>query len=156
MVWLSGLNNNLSAKWNYNSNWYFVTLCVPLFFIRQELNVRQMTMSTDKGKYGIHLRAEPDHMVLGKRLKGAFKAITASIKELNNEHLETFQKTGIDIWCYLCKTEGTKYERITLTEQKQCTSNSWYSKCKLVIARYMKYSRSVVWQLLIVLTNVMP
>lgn len=33
-------------------------------------------------------------MVLGKRLKGAFKAVTASIKELTNEHLETFQKTG--------------------------------------------------------------
>lgn len=52
-------------------------------------------MSTDKDKYGIRLRAEPDHMVLGKRLKGAFKAVTASIKELTNEQLETFQKTGV-------------------------------------------------------------
>ncbi|KAJ3601900.1 hypothetical protein NHX12_029661, partial [Muraenolepis orangiensis] len=51
-------------------------------YILEELNVRQLTMSTDKDKYGIRLRAEPDHMVLGKRLKGAFKAITASIKEL--------------------------------------------------------------------------
>lgn len=65
-----------------------------LFFNPQELNVRQLTLSTDKDKYGIRLRAEPDHMVLGKRLKGAFKAVTASIKELTNEHLETFQKTG--------------------------------------------------------------
>ncbi|XP_029990139.1 isoleucine--tRNA ligase, cytoplasmic isoform X2 [Sphaeramia orbicularis] len=63
-------------------------------YILEELNVRQLTLSTDKDKYGIHLRAEPDHMVLGKRLKGAFKAITASIKELNNEQLEAFQKTG--------------------------------------------------------------
>ncbi|XP_034022071.1 isoleucine--tRNA ligase, cytoplasmic [Thalassophryne amazonica] len=63
-------------------------------YILEELNVRQLTLSSDKDKYGIRLRAEPDHMVLGKRLKGAFKAITASIKELTNEQLETFQKTG--------------------------------------------------------------
>ncbi|KAL1007813.1 hypothetical protein UPYG_G00091930 [Umbra pygmaea] len=63
-------------------------------YILEELNVRQMTLSTDKDRYGISLRAEPDHMVLGKRLKGAFKSITASIKELKNEQLESFQKTG--------------------------------------------------------------
>lgn len=57
--------------------------------------MRQLTLSTDKDKYGIRLRAEPDHMVLGKRLKGAFKAITASIKELTSEQLEAFRKKGI-------------------------------------------------------------
>lgn len=71
-----------------------MTWCVWLFFIPQELNVRQLTLSTDKDKYGIRLRAEPDHMVLGKRLKGAFKAVTASIKELTSEQLEAFQKKG--------------------------------------------------------------
>uniref|UniRef100_A0A674E8S6 Isoleucine--tRNA ligase, cytoplasmic n=1 Tax=Salmo trutta TaxID=8032 RepID=A0A674E8S6_SALTR len=60
----------------------------------KELNVRKLTLSTDKDKYGISLRAEPDHMVLGKRLKAAFKSITASIKELKSEQLEIFQKTG--------------------------------------------------------------
>lgn len=63
--------------------------------------MRQLTLSTDKDKYGIRLRAEPDHMVLGKRLKGAFKAITASIKELASEQLETFQKTGMAV-CEKC------------------------------------------------------
>uniref|UniRef100_A0A3B3U9B0 Isoleucine--tRNA ligase, cytoplasmic n=1 Tax=Poecilia latipinna TaxID=48699 RepID=A0A3B3U9B0_9TELE len=63
-------------------------------YILEELNVRQLTLSTEKDKYGIRLRAEPDHMVLGKRLKGAFKAVTASIKELTSEQLEAFQKTG--------------------------------------------------------------
>uniref|UniRef100_A0AAR2JLN9 isoleucine--tRNA ligase n=1 Tax=Pygocentrus nattereri TaxID=42514 RepID=A0AAR2JLN9_PYGNA len=63
-------------------------------YILEELNVRQLTLSTDKDKYGIRLRAEPDHMVLGKRLKGAFKSVTASIKELKSEQLEAFQKTG--------------------------------------------------------------
>nr|XP_061813805.1 isoleucine--tRNA ligase, cytoplasmic-like isoform X1 [Nerophis lumbriciformis] len=63
-------------------------------YILEELNVRQLTISTDKDKYGIRLRAEPDHMVLGKRLKGAFKSITAAIKELTSEQLEAFQKKG--------------------------------------------------------------
>ncbi|XP_059572023.1 isoleucine--tRNA ligase, cytoplasmic isoform X1 [Alligator mississippiensis] len=64
-------------------------------YILEELNVRQVTLSTDKDKYGIRLRAEPDHMVLGKRLKGAFKPVMTAIKELKSEQLEKFQKTGI-------------------------------------------------------------
>ncbi|XP_051833621.1 isoleucine--tRNA ligase, cytoplasmic [Antechinus flavipes] len=63
-------------------------------YILEELNVRRVTLSTDKNKYGIRLRAEPDHMVLGKRLKAAFKAVMASIKELTNEQLERLQQTG--------------------------------------------------------------
>ncbi|KAM4722099.1 isoleucine--tRNA ligase, cytoplasmic [Rhinophrynus dorsalis] len=63
-------------------------------YILEELNVRQVTVSTNKDKYGISLRAEPDHMVLGKRLKGAFKSVMAAIKGLKNEQLEEFQKTG--------------------------------------------------------------
>uniref|UniRef100_A0AAY5E8T2 isoleucine--tRNA ligase n=1 Tax=Electrophorus electricus TaxID=8005 RepID=A0AAY5E8T2_ELEEL len=63
-------------------------------YIVEELNVRQLTLSTEKDKYGIRLRAEPDHVILGRRLKGAFKAVTASIKELRSEQLETFQRTG--------------------------------------------------------------
>ncbi|XP_075040062.1 isoleucine--tRNA ligase, cytoplasmic [Mixophyes fleayi] len=63
-------------------------------YILEELNVRQVTVSTDKQKYGIRLRAEPDHMVLGKRLKGAFKSVMAAIKELKSDQLEEFQKTG--------------------------------------------------------------
>uniref|UniRef100_UPI00398E942B isoleucine--tRNA ligase, cytoplasmic isoform X2 n=1 Tax=Pristiophorus japonicus TaxID=55135 RepID=UPI00398E942B len=63
-------------------------------YILEELNVRQLTLSTDKDKYDIRLRAEPDHMVLGKRLKGAFKSVTAAIKGLQSIQLEEFQKTG--------------------------------------------------------------
>ncbi|NXK50139.1 SYIC protein, partial [Chauna torquata] len=63
-------------------------------YILEELNVRQVTLSTNKDKYGVRLRAEPDHMVLGKRLKGAFKLVMAAIKELTSEQLEEFQETG--------------------------------------------------------------
>lgn len=34
-------------------------------------------------------------MVLGKRLKGAFKAVMACIKQLSSEELEQFQKSGV-------------------------------------------------------------
>uniref|UniRef100_A0ABI7X1Z1 isoleucine--tRNA ligase n=1 Tax=Felis catus TaxID=9685 RepID=A0ABI7X1Z1_FELCA len=63
-------------------------------YIIEELNVRKVTLSTDKNKYGIRLRAEPDHMVLGKRLKGAFRAVMTAIKQLSSEELERFQETG--------------------------------------------------------------
>ncbi|XP_070256993.1 isoleucine--tRNA ligase, cytoplasmic isoform X2 [Myotis yumanensis] len=63
-------------------------------YIIEELNVQKVTLSTDKNKYGIRLRAEPDHMILGKRLKGAFKAVMTSIKQLSSEELEQFQKRG--------------------------------------------------------------
>lgn len=66
--------------------------------------MRQVTLSTDKDKYGIRLRAEPDHMVLGKRLKGAFKPVMTAIKELKSEQLEKFQKTGV--WKSRLLTDG--------------------------------------------------
>ncbi|XP_027593463.1 isoleucine--tRNA ligase, cytoplasmic [Pipra filicauda] len=63
-------------------------------YVLEELNVRRVTLSADKDKYGVRLRAEPDHTVLGKRLKGAFKPLVAAIKELKSEQLEKFQETG--------------------------------------------------------------
>ncbi|XP_053518770.1 isoleucine--tRNA ligase, cytoplasmic isoform X4 [Artibeus jamaicensis] len=63
-------------------------------YIIEELNVRKVTLSTDKNKYGVRLRAEPDHLILGKRLKGAFKVVMTSIKQLSSEELEQFQKSG--------------------------------------------------------------
>ena len=56
--------------------------------------MRCVTATKDKHKYGVRLRAEPDHKTLGARLKGAFKAITAAIKELTDDQLMNFQQTG--------------------------------------------------------------
>nr|KAF6394782.1 hypothetical protein HJG59_006577 [Molossus molossus] len=63
-------------------------------YIIEELNVRKVTLSTDKNKYGIRLRAEPDHVILGKRLKGAYKPVMVSIRQLSSGELEQFQKSG--------------------------------------------------------------
>uniref|UniRef100_A0A1B6DSJ0 Isoleucine--tRNA ligase, cytoplasmic n=1 Tax=Clastoptera arizonana TaxID=38151 RepID=A0A1B6DSJ0_9HEMI len=63
-------------------------------YIVEELNVRKVTITTDKLKYGVSLRAEPDHKTLGARLKGEFKAVTLAIKALTDKQLQTFQSTG--------------------------------------------------------------
>ena len=49
-------------------------------YILEELNVRSLHLTTDKQKFGVSLRAEPDHKTLGARLKSQFKAITLEIK----------------------------------------------------------------------------
>ncbi|XP_024884154.1 isoleucine--tRNA ligase, cytoplasmic [Temnothorax curvispinosus] len=62
-------------------------------YILEELNVKKLTVTTDKQKYGVTLRAEPDHKTLGARLKGEFKQIIQAIKELSDEQLQKFVAT---------------------------------------------------------------
>lgn len=54
----------------------FIYLLIPW----QEVNVRKITVSSDKQKFGVRLRAEPDNQALGRRLKGAFKEVSQAIK----------------------------------------------------------------------------
>ena len=42
-------------------------------YVLEELNIKNLTMSSQKTDYNVTLRAEPDHKTLGARLKGAFK-----------------------------------------------------------------------------------
>ena len=59
-----------------------------------ELNIKNLTLSTDKEKYGVKLRAEPDHKTLGARLKGAFKDVTKEIKALSDAQVSNFVEKG--------------------------------------------------------------
>ncbi|XP_070159414.1 isoleucine--tRNA ligase, cytoplasmic [Polyergus mexicanus] len=61
--------------------------------ILEELNIKKITVTTNKEKYGVTLRAEPDHKILGARLKGEFKQITQAIRELSDEQLQKFVDT---------------------------------------------------------------
>ncbi|XP_011199577.2 isoleucine--tRNA ligase, cytoplasmic [Bactrocera dorsalis] len=63
-------------------------------FILNELNVRKLTLSSDKSKYGVTLRAEPDHKILGQRLKADFKAIMNAIKSLKDEEIQNQLSKG--------------------------------------------------------------
>lgn len=63
-------------------------------YILEELNVRKMILTSDKKKYGVALRGEPDHKTLGARLKGEFKAVTKEIKSLSDAQLQKFLADG--------------------------------------------------------------
>ena len=58
------------------------------------MNVRKLTVTTDKEKYGVRLRAQPDLKALGARLKGALKTVMTAMKDLTDKQLSEFQKTG--------------------------------------------------------------
>ena len=49
-------------------------------YVMDELNVRKVTRTGDKNRFGVQLRAEPNHRTLGARLKGDFKAVMADVK----------------------------------------------------------------------------
>ena len=59
-------------------------------YVKDELNIKELTLSTDKEQYGVKLRAEPDHKTLGARLKGAFKDVTKEIKALSDGQVSEF------------------------------------------------------------------
>lgn len=56
--------------------------------------MRQLTTTQDKQKYGAHLCAEPDHKILGQKLKGDLPPVMRAIKELTDAQLSEFQQTG--------------------------------------------------------------
>lgn len=49
-------------------------------YILGELNVKEVTVSQDKAKYGVVLKAEPNFKLLGKRLKGDQKKVADYLK----------------------------------------------------------------------------
>lgn len=63
-------------------------------YVLEEMNIKKLNLTNDKEKYGIKLRAEPDHKSLGARLKGHFKAVTQELKNLTNEQCEKLIADG--------------------------------------------------------------
>lgn len=53
-------------------------------YIVEELNVRTLTTTLDKERYGVSVRAEPDHKVLGAKLKNSYKAVMDAVKVRQN------------------------------------------------------------------------
>lgn len=58
-------------------------------FILGELNVRTLTTCSDKHRYGVSFKAEPDHKKLGLRLKNDFKAVLQAIKQLKDDEIQS-------------------------------------------------------------------
>lgn len=63
-------------------------------YVLEEMNVKRVLLTSNKETYGITLRAEPDHKILGVRLKGDFKAVTQALKALTNEQCEKLIRDG--------------------------------------------------------------
>lgn len=63
-------------------------------FVLGELNARQLITCADKARYGVKMRAEPDHKTLGLRLKGDFKAVMAAIKQLTDDQIQAHLDKG--------------------------------------------------------------
>ena len=61
-------------------------------YILKELNVRKLTLTTDKEKYGLELKANPNIKALGIRLRDKSKQIISAIRELNDTQLQEYQK----------------------------------------------------------------
>lgn len=67
-------------------------------YIREELNVKEVTVSTDKAKYGVALTANINFKALGARLKGDVKKVQQKVTELTDEEIQKMLESGsIDI-----------------------------------------------------------
>ncbi|VDN21869.1 unnamed protein product [Gongylonema pulchrum] len=65
-------------------------------YILSEVNVRKLTVSQDKEKYGLHLKATPNFRVLGAKLKGDMKKVINYLKDkVTDEELESFAEKGV-------------------------------------------------------------
>ena len=52
-----------------------------------------VTTAKERERYGVGLRAEPDHQELGRRLKSDFKAVTAAVRGMGH--------TGVFLFSFL-------------------------------------------------------
>lgn len=63
-------------------------------YILEELNIRRLTVTTDKEKFSVHLKAEPDIKRLGQRLLSASKPVFQAIRELDDAALQNLLSSG--------------------------------------------------------------
>ncbi|XP_063707236.1 isoleucine--tRNA ligase, cytoplasmic-like [Culicoides brevitarsis] len=63
-------------------------------FILSELNVRKLTFSSDKEKFGVKLKADLDYRALGSRLKNDLKAVKTSVQNMTDADIQASVKKG--------------------------------------------------------------
>lgn len=63
-------------------------------YITDELNVRNLVISSDEAKYGVEYSAVADWPVLGKKLKGAAKKVKAALPSVSSADVQKFAETG--------------------------------------------------------------
>lgn len=65
-------------------------------YVREELNVRQLTVTSDKVAYGVRLRARLNPATAGPRLRGSFKPISNALSTLPQRALEEYLIVRLD------------------------------------------------------------
>ena len=60
-------------------------------YILDELNVRQLTLTTEKERYGVTLKAEPNIKELGLRLRNKSKEVVAAIRTWTESEIQSYQ-----------------------------------------------------------------
>src|SRR4051812_38119836 len=63
-----------------------------ILIINQELNVKNLVITSDEDKYGIKYRAEADWKVLGQKLKKDVIKIKEALPKLSSEQVKEFVK----------------------------------------------------------------
>lgn len=63
-------------------------------YIQEELNVRDIVITSDEAKYGVEYRALADWPVLGKKLKKDAKKVKDALPKVSSEEVQKFLETG--------------------------------------------------------------
>lgn len=63
-------------------------------YIIEELNVRDLIITSDEKKYGVEYRAVADWPVLGKKLKKEVKKVKDALPKLTSDEVESYANTG--------------------------------------------------------------
>uniref|UniRef100_A0A336LLA8 Isoleucine--tRNA ligase, cytoplasmic n=1 Tax=Culicoides sonorensis TaxID=179676 RepID=A0A336LLA8_CULSO len=63
-------------------------------FILSELNVRKITFSSEKEKYGVKLKADIDYRALGARLKNDLKTVKNLVQNMTDSDIQSHLKKG--------------------------------------------------------------
>ncbi|CAK7902910.1 hypothetical protein CAAN1_16S02014 [[Candida] anglica] len=63
-------------------------------YIIDELNVRNLVITSDEAAYGVEYTAVADWPVLGKKLKGDAKRVKAALPKVSSEDVQAFAKSG--------------------------------------------------------------
>lgn len=62
-------------------------------YIYEELNIRTLTLTSEEEKYGVKYKLEPDHKILGQKLK-EFGKVKSALGKLTESDARTFAKRG--------------------------------------------------------------
>lgn len=68
-------------------------------YILEELNIRKLTVTVEKEKYGVLMKAEPDIKALGLRLRGESKAVSQEIRALKDATIQAYLKGEMPTIC---------------------------------------------------------